>query len=77
MNPNGDVNKNKARLVAKVFLQKPGVDFGEVFAPVVKVETVRMVVAFASWNNWSLYHMDVKSAFLNGALDEEVFEINH
>lgn len=73
LNPDGGVNKYKARLVAKGFLQRPGIDFGEVFAPVARIETVRMVIAFASWHNWSMYHMDVKSAFLNGPLDEEVF----
>lgn len=73
LNPDGGVNKYKARLVAKGFLQKPGINFGEVFAPVARVETVTMVIAFASWHDWSMYHMDVKSAFLNGPLDEEVF----
>lgn len=73
LNPDGGVNKYKARLVAKGLLQKPGIDFGEVFAPVARVETVTMVIAFASWHDWSMYHMDVKSTFLNGPLDEEVF----
>lgn len=73
LNPDGKVNKYKVRLVAKGFLQQPGVDFGEVFAPIARVETVRMVVAFASQKNWAMCHMDVKSAFLNGPLEEEVF----
>lgn len=73
LNPNGEVNKYKARLVAKGFLQKPGVDFGEVFAPVARIETVRLVIAYAHWHNWPMYHLDVKSAFLNGPLDEEVY----
>jgi hypothetical protein len=71
--PNGDVAKYKARLVARGFLQKEGIDFGEVFAPVARLETVRMVVAVASYNGWSMYQLDVKSAFLNGLLEEEAY----
>lgn len=73
LNPNGEVNKYKARLVAKGFLQRPGVDYGEVVAPVARIETVRLVIAFAHWHNWRMYHLDVKYAFLNGPLDEEVY----
>ena len=71
--PNGEVAKYKARLVAKGFLQKEGIDYNEVFAPVARLETVRMIVAVASNRGWPLYHMDVKSAFLNGYLEEEVY----
>lgn len=73
LNPDGTVNKYKTRLVAKGFLKQPRVDFGEVFAPVTRVETIRVVVAFASLKHWRMWHIDVKSAFLNGPLDEEVF----
>lgn len=55
------------------FLQKPRVDYKEVFAPVARIETIRLVVALASKNNWSLFHLDVKSTFLNGPLDELMF----
>lgn len=71
--PNGEVLKYKARLVVRGFLQKAGIDYGEVFAPVARMETIRLVVAFASMKNWKIHQMDVKSAFLNGPLEEEVF----
>ncbi|CAJ2645977.1 unnamed protein product [Trifolium pratense] len=73
LNPDGTISKHKARLVARGFLQKHGIDYNEVFAPVARIETVRLVVALACKNKWSLYHLDVKSAFLNGPLDEEVY----
>nr|KYP47011.1 Retrovirus-related Pol polyprotein from transposon TNT 1-94 [Cajanus cajan] len=69
----GSIAKHKARLVAKGFMQKEGIDYSEVFAPVARLETVRLIVALASWRNWKLWQLDVKSAFLNGSLDEEVF----
>src|SRR3954471_12122129 len=62
-----------ARLVAKGFLQKEGIDFDEVFAPVARIETIRLVVGLANMNNWHMCQMDVKCAFLNGPLDEEVY----
>ncbi|KAK2355926.1 putative mitochondrial protein [Trifolium repens] len=73
LNPDGTISKHKARLVARGFLQKHGIDYNEVFAPVARIETVRLVVALACKNNWLMYHLDVKSAFLNGPLDEEVY----
>lgn len=72
-NPSGKIIKHKARLVAKGFLQKEGVDYGEIFAPVARIETVRFVVAIASFKGWSMHQLDVKSAFLNGPLEEEVY----
>ena len=62
--PNGSVGKNKERLVARVFIQKPRRYYFEVFAPVERHETIR---------SWLLMHLDVKSAFLNGPLQEEVY----
>jgi len=71
--PDGKVVKHKARLVAKGYAQVQGVDFDEVFAPVAKIETVRVLLALAAQGGWEVHHMDVKSAFLNGDLTETVF----
>ena len=69
----GEVVKHKARLVAKGYAQKQGVDYDEVFAPVARIETVRILFALAAQGDWEVHHMDVKSAFLNGDLQEEVY----
>jgi len=71
--PAGNVVKHKARLVAKGYAQKQGVDFDEVFAPVARLETMRLLLAMAANGGWEVHHMDVKSAFLNGGLLEEVY----
>ena len=71
--PNGNIIKHKARLVAKGYAQREGVDFDEVFAPVARIETVRLLIALAAQMSWEIHHMDVKSAFLNGELMEEVY----
>jgi len=71
--PNGKVIKHKARLVAKGYAQVQGVDFEEVFAPVARIETVRVLLALVAQGGWEVYHMDVKSAFLNGDLSETVY----
>jgi len=71
--PGGNVVKYKARLVAKGYAQKQGVDYEEVFAPVVRLETVRQILALATQGEWEVHHMDVKYAFLNGDLVEEVY----
>lgn len=71
--PQGVVVKHKARLVAKGYVQKKGVDFEDVFAPVARLETVRLLIALAAQEGWEVHHMDVKSAFLNGGLCEEVY----
>ncbi|KAL8116453.1 hypothetical protein AgCh_022813 [Apium graveolens] len=70
---NVEVVKYKARLVAKGYVQKKGIDFEEVFAPVTRLETVRLLLAVAAKNGWEVHHMDVKSTFLNGDLEETVY----
>ncbi|GJU05539.1 retrovirus-related pol polyprotein from transposon TNT 1-94 [Tanacetum coccineum] len=69
----GDVLKNKARLVAKGYRQEEGIDFEESFALVAWIEAIRIFIANAATKNMIIYQMDVKTAFLNGDLQEEVF----
>ncbi|GJY90555.1 retrovirus-related pol polyprotein from transposon TNT 1-94 [Tanacetum coccineum] len=69
----GIVVKNKARLVAQGQTQEEGVDYDEVFAPVAKIEAIRLFLAYASFKNFVVYQMDVKSAFLYGKIEEEVY----
>ncbi|GJT66810.1 putative ribonuclease H-like domain-containing protein [Tanacetum coccineum] len=69
----GIVVRNKARLVAQGYKQEEGIDYDEVFAPVARVEAIRIFLAFASFMNFPVYQMDVKSAFLYGTIEEEVY----
>nr|GEY02756.1 putative reverse transcriptase domain-containing protein [Tanacetum cinerariifolium] len=69
----GDVLKNKARLVAKGYRQEEGIDFEESFAPVARIEAIRIFIANATSKNMTIYQRDVKTAFLNGELNEEVY----
>nr|GEZ07323.1 retrovirus-related Pol polyprotein from transposon TNT 1-94 [Tanacetum cinerariifolium] len=69
----GDVLKNKARLVAKGYRQEEGIDFEESFAQVARIEGIRIFIANAASRNMTVYQMDVKTAFLNGELKEEVY----
>jgi hypothetical protein len=71
--PEGEIVKHKACLVAKGYVQRPGCDFDEVFAPVVRIESVRLLLALTAEEGWSVHHMDLKSVFLNGELQEEVY----
>ncbi|BBN68061.1 transposable element gene, partial [Prunus dulcis] len=73
LNEKGEVDKYKARLVAKGYTQEYGVDYAEVFAPVARLDTIRLVVSLAAQNSWPVYQLDVKSAFLHGELNEKVF----
>ncbi|GJS27662.1 putative ribonuclease H-like domain-containing protein [Tanacetum coccineum] len=69
----GVVVRNKARLVAQGHRQEEGIDYDEVFAPVARIEAIRIFLAFASYMGFIVYQMDVKSAFLYGKIDEEVY----
>jgi hypothetical protein len=69
----GVVTRNKARLVAKGYSQVKGLDFGETYAPVARLESIRILLAYATYHGFKLYQMDVKSAFLNGPIKEEVY----
>ena len=72
-NSDGSINKHKARLVAKGYVQQYGVDFEEVFAPVARIETIRLLINLAASHGWEIHHLDVKTAFLNGELKETVY----
>jgi hypothetical protein len=69
----GEVVRNKARLVAQGYSQVEGLDFGETFAPVARLEAIRILQAFAMSKRFKLYQMDMKSAFLNSVIHEEVY----
>nr|GEY25463.1 ribonuclease H-like domain, reverse transcriptase, RNA-dependent DNA polymerase [Tanacetum cinerariifolium] len=70
---NGNIIKHKARLVSKGYVQEHGIDYDEVFAPVARMETVRLILALSAYHGWEVHHLDVKSAFLHGELKEEVY----
>jgi hypothetical protein len=69
----GIIVRNKARLVAQGYNQEEGIDYGETYAPVVRLEAIRMLLAFACFKTFKLFQMDVKSAFLNGFIAKEVY----
>ena len=73
----GIVVRNKARLVAQGFRQEEGIDYDEVFAPVARVEAIRLFLAFASYVGFVVYQMDVKSAFLYGRLKRKSMSLSH
>nr|GFC05609.1 opie2 pol protein [Tanacetum cinerariifolium] len=66
------VNQNKSHLVAKAYSQQEGIVIEELFAPVARLEVVHMFVVYTAHKNFTIYQMDVKTAFLNGPLKEEV-----
>ncbi|KAK2428594.1 putative mitochondrial protein [Trifolium repens] len=73
LNEQGEVTRNKARLVAQGYSQQEGIDFTEIYAPVARLEAIRLLLSYAVNNDITLYQMDVKSAFLNGVISEEVY----
>jgi hypothetical protein len=69
----GLVTRNKERLVVKGYSHVEGLDFDETFAPVARLESIHLLLAYATHHDFKLYQMDVKSAFLNGPIKEEVY----
>jgi hypothetical protein len=72
-NEAGEVVKYKARLVVRGFIQQEGINYDEVFVHVARIESIRILLALATQEGWCVHHMDVKSAFINGDLKEEVY----
>ena len=73
MDENGNIVRNKARLFAKGYNQEEGIDFDETYTPIARLEVVRLLLAYACMCNFKLSQRDVKNAFLNGFLNEEVY----
>ncbi|KAJ0802818.1 putative RNA-directed DNA polymerase [Helianthus annuus] len=73
MDASGEIKKYKARIVAKGYAQEYGINYEETFAPVARFETIRMILSLAAQQKWAIFQLDVKSAFLNGPLQEEVY----
>ena len=73
MKPDGSIDKFKARLVAKGFKQKTNLDFFDTFSPVTRITSIRLLIAIAAIFYLKIHQMDVKTTFLNGDLDEEIY----
>ena len=73
LDENGEFTRNKERLVCKGYAQEEGIDYGETFSPVARLEGVRNLLSYVVYNGFKVYQMDVKFAFLNSILEEEVY----
>lgn len=73
LNENGEVTRNKARLLCKGYVQEEGVDYGEAFSPMARLEGVITLLVYLAYKNFKASQMDVKYAFSNGILEEEVY----
>ena len=67
------VVRSKARLVVKGYSQKEGIDYGDVFSPVARMESIRILIAIDAQEKWELHHLDVKTTFLNGEIKEDIY----
>ena len=72
----GSPLKYKARLVSKGYSQVHGIDYNDTFAPMAKMDSIRLVLAIAAYNHWEVHNMDFKSSFFHGDLNEEIY-MNH
>jgi transposase InsO family protein len=72
-NADGNPARHKARLVAKGYTQQQGIDYEETFAPVARLDSLRLLLALAAHEDWEIHQIDIKTAFLNGDLDEEIY----
>lgn len=71
--PDGNIDKYKARLVAKGYSQKEGIDYGEIFSPIAKLTSIRFLTSLTATYDWEIEQMDVKTTFLHGDLEEEIY----
>ncbi|KMQ88472.1 retrovirus-related gag-pol polyprotein [Lasius niger] len=72
-NRNGTLERRKARIVARGFSQRPGVDFNQTFAPVARISSIRIMTALAAQHHMKMHHLDVTTAYLNGVLEEQIY----
>lgn len=73
MKVDGSIDKYKARLVVKCYKQKEGMDYFDTYSPITRIISIRMLIAIVALNNLEIHQMDVKTAFLNEYLDEEIY----